>query len=58
MLEEYEKEIKHLRQELKLQDALSGKRDVTYEPMTESQVRHLQEQLGRYVEGELCTLIK
>ena len=53
MLEEYEKEIRHLRQELKLQDTLSGRRDVTYEPMTEGQVRNLQEQLQRYVEGEL-----
>ena len=56
MLEEYEKEIRHLRQELKLQDALSGRRDVTYEPMSEAQVRLVQEQIQKYVEGILQQL--
>lgn len=52
LIEEYEKEIKHLRQELKLQDALSGRRDVVYEPMNEVQLRSMQEQIHKYIEGE------
>ncbi|KAI6653657.1 Kinesin-like protein KIF9 [Oopsacas minuta] len=56
MLEEYEKEIKHLRQELKLQDALSGRRDVSYEPMSEVQIKLMQGQIQKYIEGSIPEL--
>lgn len=53
LVRQYEREIKELKQELAMHDALSGRSNVQYEPYSEEQRFELGQQIRKYVNGEV-----
>ena len=49
----HEKEIRTLRQELAMHDTLTNRSQISYEPLSESQIRDVREQVKRFLAGEL-----
>ena len=50
---QYEKEIRTLRQELAMHDTLTNRSQISYEPLSESQIQDVREQVKRFLGGEL-----
>lgn len=53
LVKKYEQEIKELKQELAMHDALSGRNRATYDPYTEEQRFELQQQIKAYCKGDI-----
>ena len=53
LVKKYEQEIRELKQELAMHDALSGRNRVKYEPYTEDQRFELSQQIQRFLKGEV-----
>jgi kinesin family member 6/9 len=53
MMQKLDNEIKMLRQELAMHDTLSNRRKQTYEPLSEPQLREIESQCRRYIDGSL-----
>ena len=49
----YEKEIQVLRQELAMHDTLTNRSQISYEPLSESQIQEVRGQVKRFLAGEL-----
>lgn len=53
LCKQHEKEIRTLRQELAMHDTLTNRSQISYEPLSESQIQDVREQVKRYLTGEL-----
>lgn len=53
LCKQHEKEIRTLRQELAMHDTLTNRSQISYEPLSESQIQDVREQVKRYLAGEL-----
>ncbi|KAJ7382186.1 Kinesin-like protein kif9 [Desmophyllum pertusum] len=53
LCKQYEKEIRTLRQELAMHDTLTNRSQISYEPLSESQIQDVREQVKRFLAGEL-----
>ncbi len=48
-----EKEIVDLRKELSMYDTLTNRRQISYEPLSETQVREIKSQVREFVDGQI-----
>lgn len=53
LCKEYEREIKILRKELAMHDTLTNRSQISYEPLSESQILEVRDQVKSYLAGEL-----
>lgn len=53
LCKEYEREIKILRKELAMHDTLTNRSQISYEPLSESQILEMRDQVKSYLAGEL-----
>jgi len=53
LCKQHEKEIRTLRQELAMHDTLTNRSQISYEPLSESQIQDVREQVKRFLSGEL-----
>ena len=53
LCKQHEKEIRILRQELAMHDTLTNRSQISYEPLSESQIQDVREQVKRFLAGEL-----
>ena len=53
LCKQHEKEIRTLRQELAMHDTLTNRSQISYEPLSESQIHDVREQVKRFLAGEL-----
>jgi len=53
LCKQHEKEIRALRQELAMHDTLTNRSQISYEPLSESQIQDVREQVKRFLSGEL-----
>lgn len=53
LCKEYEKEIKLLRKELAMHDTLTNRSQISYEPLSYSQIEEVRDQVMRFLDGEL-----
>ena len=53
LCKQHEKEIRTLRQELAMHDTLTNRSQISYEPLSESQIQDVREQVKRFLAGEL-----
>ena len=53
LCKQHEKEICTLRQELAMHDTLTNRSQISYEPLSESQIQDVREQVKRFLAGEL-----
>jgi kinesin family protein 6/9 len=53
LVKKYEQEIRELKQELAMHDALSGRNRVKYEPYTDEQRYELSQSIQRFLKGEV-----
>ena len=48
-----EREISDLRKELSMYDTLTNRRQITYEPLSETQMQEIKGQVRKFVDGEI-----
>lgn len=53
LCKEYEKEIRLLRKELAMHDTLTNRSQISYEPLSFSQIEEVRDQVKRFLDGEL-----
>lgn len=53
LCKQHEKEIRTLRQELAMHDTLTNRSQISYEPLSESQIHDVREQVKRFLAEEL-----
>lgn len=53
LCKQHEKEIRTLRQELAMHDTLTNRSQISYEPLSESQIQDVREQVKRFLAGEM-----
>ncbi|XP_071482044.1 kinesin-like protein KIF9 [Diadema antillarum] len=53
LVKKLEKEIKHLKHELAMHDTLANRSQVTYEPLSDTQLMEINNQVRRYLDGSL-----
>lgn len=53
LLKKYEQEIKELKSELAMHDALANRGHIHYEPYTEEQKYELQQTVRRFIAGQI-----
>ena len=53
LCKQHEKEIHTLRQELAMHDTLTNRSQISYEPLSESQIQDVRDQVKRFLAGEL-----
>ncbi|EDO44491.1 predicted protein [Nematostella vectensis] len=53
LCQEYQKEIKNLRKELAMHDTLTNRSQISYEPLSESQIEDVKDQVKRFLSGDL-----
>lgn len=56
LCKQHEKEIRTLRQELAMHDTLTNRSQISYEPLSESQIQDVREQVKRFLAGELTDI--
>ena len=56
LCKQYEKEIRTLRQELAMHDTLTNRSQISYEPLSESQIQDVREQVKRFLAAELSDI--
>jgi kinesin family protein 6/9 len=56
LCKDHEREIKMLRKELAMHDTLTNRSQISYEPLSESQILEVREQVKSYLAGELSDI--
>ena len=49
----YEREIASLRRELAMYDTLTNRGQINYEPLSETQIQEIKDQVRKFVDGEI-----
>lgn len=52
LCKKYEKEIVYLRKELAMHDTLTNRNQVNYEPLSDTQVRDIRQQVRKYLDSD------
>ena len=52
----YEKEILHLRKELAMYDTLTNRNQVNYEPLSDVQIRDIQQQVRKFIDNDISDI--